>query len=119
MGKDVLSLNDNSEITINSIREFSNFHVEKVEVFTGDDNFHETDCVEIHAKDKKLLVKKHLEYFEESNFRLRSEPGVRIYLNSEDGVSFYIEFAHHKGQTNLRIFEYIPQADGAHWECIL
>ena len=77
------------------------FHVEKIEVFTGDDSYNETDCAEITSISNKLKIARLVDHSARSNFRLRHETGVRIFLEAEDGGRFCLTVCHHKGMIQL------------------
>lgn len=92
----LLSTNAKNNITIN---DHKHLHVRAVDVFTGDDDYNETDLVEITTVSNKLVVKKTLsDVVKKSELRIRGEPGVRMYLESEDQESFILSIGHHKGQ---------------------
>lgn len=77
-------------------------HVKHIEVFTGDDDYNETDCVEVQAHNDLLLIKQLLTRRNKpSSHRLRGEPGVRMFLESENGKQFVITLAHHKGSIHV------------------
>ena len=78
-------------------------HIYKVEVFTGDDDYQETDCiVATHGANDQLHLARRLEpKIIHSDLRLRGEPGVRVFINSEEGPSVYVRIGHHKGQIFL------------------
>jgi len=77
------------------------FHISKVEVFTGDDDYNETDCIEVQSRggDKpELLIKQLLTRKNKpSPNRLRGEPGVRLHIEGENGKHYIVTLAHHKG----------------------
>lgn len=82
--------------------EETNFHIQAVEVFTGDDEGCETDCVRAVTKFEDynspgILELSRREDVASSLYRLRYEPGVRIFLKSESGESFCLSVSHHKG----------------------
>lgn len=77
-------------------------HIDCVEVFTGDDEYNETDCVEILPNNDQLLIKQILtRKNKQSEYRLRGEPGVRLFLSGEGGSSFVLTIAHHKGNIHV------------------
>jgi len=81
-------------------------HVERVEVFTGDDDYNETDSVEVTAHSDQLLIKQLLTRRNKpSDFRLRGEPGVRLFLACESGKNFILTLAHHKGSLHVQAKE--------------
>lgn len=84
---------------------YQNFHITKVEVFTGDDNYQETEGFSIvPGENGKLKGTKfqHLEPKPKNTHRLRDEPAVRIFLESENlGSTRVIEIAHHKGEIKM------------------
>ena len=74
------------------------FHIHKVEVFTGDDDYVETECASIEVKNQKLKISKMVDHNQECVFRPRHEPGVRLFLKCEDdGLSYVVTICHHKG----------------------
>lgn len=86
---DALSINNNDHL-----------HLEKVELFTGDDDYNETDLLEahVHRPTTKLVIKKTLsDVLKPSPYRLRGEPGIRAHIKSEDGRTYVLTLAHHKG----------------------
>lgn len=77
-------------------------HIDAVEIFTGNDDHQETDCVEIHAGGENLIVKQLLtKAIRKSKYRLREEPGIRIFITSEAGENFIVSLSPHKG--NIRV----------------
>jgi hypothetical protein len=77
-------------------------HIQKVEVFTGDDDYNETDCVEVSSHKEQLLIKQLLtRKSKPSSHRLRGEPSVRLFLDSEDGKKYILTVAHHKGSIHV------------------
>lgn len=90
------------------VGDYDYFHISHVEVFTGDDDYNETDCIEVCASEKKLIAKQTLTpVLRPSKDRIRFEPGVRIYLSTEvPGEAGYIlTICHHKGRVNVRCEE--------------
>lgn len=86
------------------INEFSRFHIGKLEVFTGDDDQQESECYIVESKKESLVLSKRIEPLRVgSGYRIRNEPGVRIFLKSEDGPSFIIQLCHHKGNVFLDV----------------
>ena len=84
---DTLSLNNDQYL-----------HINKVEVFTGDDDYNETDLIEVETINEKLIAKKTLtESVRPSKYRLRGEPGIRLLVASESGPRYRVTIAHHKG----------------------
>lgn len=83
----------------------NSFHIKKVEVFTGDDNYLETDCIDIVTSGGKLearhLLTNNLKRSEE---RIRFEPGIRLHLQIEGTDRIVIlSICHHKGSIIGRI----------------
>ena len=84
------------------IKDEQNFHIFKVEVFTGDDSYHETDSYTLSNKqenpDELELVQQKPITPKKSDYRIRNEPGVRIHLVPENvNDRFVLEICHHKG----------------------
>ncbi len=76
----------------------TNMHIQKVHVFTGGDDYEESDTVSVTpAGDGKLAVAR----INRSGFptmtRIRGEPAVRLYLDMENGEAAVITISHHKG----------------------
>jgi len=75
-------------------------HIEKVEVYTGDDEYMETDSFAIESdKDNKgkLIIRNSFQGKTEASARIRFEPGVRLFLSAEDGGHFVLDIRHHNG----------------------
>lgn len=77
----------------------NNFHIKELEVFTGDDDYQETACYKVTEKDNDLVMYKRTNpEVVKSLLRIRHEPGVRVYLESEtDDAEYYLQICHHKG----------------------
>jgi hypothetical protein len=77
-------------------------HIKKVEVFTGDDEYNETDCIEVEAHKGNLLIKQMLTRKNKpSCHRLRGEPGIRVHVAGENGKQYILAVAHHKGNIQV------------------
>jgi hypothetical protein len=77
-------------------------HIKKVEVFTGDDDYNETDCIEVQSEKENLLIKQLLTRKNKpSNHRLRGEPGIRVFVCGENGKHYILTVAHHKGNIQV------------------
>lgn len=77
-------------------------HIKKVEVFTGDDDYNETDCVEVESHKENLLIKQLLTRKNKpSTYRLRGEPGIRVFVEGENGKNYIVTVAHHKGNIQV------------------
>ena len=85
----------------------NNFHIKKVEVFTGNDDYQETDSIEVVAKGEKLEAKQLLtKTIRPSPDRIRFEPGVRLHLEIEGTEEILIlSLCHHKGCVLGRVVE--------------
>lgn len=84
------------------INEDIHLHIESVEVFTGDDDYKETDRLIIDVKKDENgpqleVARKVYMRPQSSGKRLRFEPGVRINISSEHGEEYALIFSHHKG----------------------
>lgn len=79
------------------------FHIKEIEVFTGDDEWNETDSISIVTdKDKLRLSKKVYMNPVRTKCRVRNEPAVRLHIESElDHHIHKIEISHHKGQIRI------------------
>jgi len=75
------------------------FHINRVEVFTGEDDYVETECISVEVTNhNKLRVSKVIDHNEACSFRPRFEPGVRLFLKCEDdGADYIVTICHHKG----------------------
>lgn len=87
-------------------------HIGVVEVFTGDDEYFETDCVEIESENDTLHVKQILTRRNRpSCYRLRGEPGIRAHIMDESGRRYILTIAHHKGSVHINAKEVGHVAD--------
>lgn len=83
-----------------------NFHCTAVDVYTGNDDAEQTDCIEVLPCSKN---KGSLEVSRKLNrgkiglpTRIRGEVGVRLFLESEhSGDVFCVDIAHHKGRIEI------------------
>lgn len=83
-------------------------HIKKVEVFTGDDDYNETDCIEVQSQKENLLIKQLLTRKNKpSSHRLRGEPGIRVFVQAENGKHYIVTLAHHKGSIHVTAKEEI------------
>ena len=107
MAIDTLDIKENHSYRNIEIGEDNqHFHIEKIEVFTGDDESKETELIEITTNasylNPKLIAVRKPKHKKLASGRLRGEPGVRIYLLSEDTHNTYcLEFYHHKGSVGF------------------
>jgi len=103
MGRKKNMENENKQLSILNgsiqIGEQQNFHVSHLEVFTGDDDYNETSCYRVDADpNSTLTISNRVEpKIQKVPYRLRNEPGVRIFLKSEWGDDFVLQVCHHKG----------------------
>lgn len=85
-----------------------NYHIQHCEIFIGDDNAFETDCIRAKASSsnpQKLdMHREIIDQPKQAPGRLRNEPGVRVLIQEETDIEskFYIEIFHHKGVVYLR-----------------
>jgi hypothetical protein len=108
---DAASLRVEDTLSINNEK---HLHVERVEVFTGDDEYNETDSVEITSHNELLLIKQLLTRRNKpSSHRLRGEPGIRMFLSSESGDGFVLTLAHHKGSIHVSAKKLFSQREQA------
>ena len=97
-----------------NINDFNNFHIQQIEVFTGNDDNQETDCIEVYAKGDRLVAKQLItNSITKSLERIRYEPGVRIHLQCETsnpGIteSIVLTICHHKGNVVARVNGFSP-----------
>lgn len=86
---------------------YNNFHIKKVEVFTGNDDYQETDSIEVVSKGDRLEAKQLLtKTVKPSSERIRFEPGVRLHLELEGTEEILIlSLCHHKGCVVGRVVE--------------
>lgn len=84
-----------------------NFHINEIEVFTGDDDYNETDCVQLKSISEKLQVTLASPLTnKKSPYRLRNEPGVRIKFTSEDDQKLRtLLICHHKGGIYIHLLD--------------
>lgn len=100
---------DNGRFTIGGVE---NFHVEAVDVFTGDDDYMETDRYSLTPDElnKTKLVVGHVmregKVKSPGGFRVRHEPGVIMNLVSEDGNEYSLIISHHKGGLMIKAITY-------------
>jgi hypothetical protein len=93
-----LSVNHGA-LTINNC---DHLHISQIDVFTGDDNYIETDSIEVTTTKEKLCVKQLLTTHPvKSEMRIRNEPGCRIHIDSEEGTRFLLTVSHHKGSIQI------------------
>lgn len=84
------------------INESNYLHINRVEIFTGDDDYNETDIIEVHTSNNKLVAKKLLtETIRSTKYRVRGEPGIRLFIDSENGEGFLLTICHHKGNIHV------------------
>jgi hypothetical protein len=106
---------DDAALRVNdtlSINNEEHLHVERVEIFTGDDEYNETDSVEITSHNDLLLIKQVLTRRNKpSSYRLRGEPGIRMFLNGESGEQFVLTLAHHKGSIHVSAKKLLGQRE--------
>ena len=82
----------------------SGLHIKSIDIFTGDDEYKETECVSVTSKGSSLLMSRRIEPKEtESQFRLRNEPGVRLFIEGEYGGQYVISVNHHKGAIYFKL----------------
>jgi hypothetical protein len=91
-----------------SIDNEKHLHIKKVEVFTGDDEYNETDCIEVQSEKENLLIKQLLTRKNKpSEHRLRGEPGIRVFVRGENDKGYILTIAHHKGEIHISAKELI------------
>lgn len=102
-----------------TLKKDQKLHITRVEVFTGDDEYLETDCIEVTASQEKLRIKKYLEHLVPVTMRIRSELGMRVYFSSENGNNYYFQMGHHKGSVAFELFEFNRQNDVQAWDQVI
>lgn len=76
-----------------------NFHVQEVQVFTGNDDYRETEMYSHKMEGEKLKCLKALDHDQLSPYRTRYEPAVKMILKSEEDHELYqVTISHHKGR---------------------
>jgi len=76
----------------------TNMHIQKVHVFTGGDDYEESDTVSVTpAEMGKLTVMRLNRAGLPTLTRTRGEPAVRLYLDMENGEAAVVTISHHKG----------------------
>ena len=101
-----ISIDENLEINGHG----SNYHIEKVEVFTGNDRGEETDSIEIRpmlsVPNKLEILHKFIGRPRDIGYRVRGEPSVRLFLRSEETHKLLtLTICHHKGRQMLSVKE--------------
>lgn len=95
------------------------FHITDLEVFTGNDHYQETDTYGVkpdRLNRGKLTVSQRVRNGAVNHRRrIRYEPGVRIFLESEQNPfeAFCLEIVHHKGQIMCELLDvkYLTDAE--------
>lgn len=90
----------------------TNFHIESVEMFTGNDEGEETDNYSAISKNCELKIARRIvPAAVKIPFRVRGEPGVRVNFVQECGTrQFTMTICHHKGSIflDLKSFDIHP-----------
>jgi hypothetical protein len=91
-----------------------NFHIEEVKVFTGDDQYTETDAYVLRNNKRRPEQLDVMNMIPRSDarteFRLRHEPAVCLTLSVENDPDkkVYLTVAHHKGCVRLSLMGGTP-----------
>lgn len=89
-----------------------NFHVTKMEIYTGDDDYNETDCLVVTEKLGSLEAQQRVfPKTRKSKNRIRHELGVRIFLMSENGHLYCLDICHHKGTLVFQVEKLFSNLD--------
>lgn len=75
----------------------NNTHINSIEVYTGGDDYTETEMVTVSVVNHKLKLQKEIDHFSKSENRARFEPCARIYVDTECGNRHCLHIYHHKG----------------------
>ena len=85
-------------------------HIQKIRVFTGGDDYEESSTVEIKGDGKGGLISAFLDRSGLPTVtRTRFEPGVKIYLDMENGEAAVVTISHHKGQVMVHAQECLKE----------
>lgn len=96
----MIKMNDDSQWL--EIEGVDNIHINSVEIFTGGDDYKQTDSVIIKVLGDKLNIQNNHKKNTETPTRIRMEPGLKIHLSDEtDGPGYILTLSHHKGNIKL------------------